>query len=457
MTWAQLVLMGALVLGAAPDDPAALVTRLGAPRYADRQAAARALEALGVRALPALRNARQSPDAEVRVRAAELIGRIEAERLVRPTVVRLDFTDTPLPAVVAALSERTGIPIGLVPENSPIWQARKVTLQASEPVTFWQALDRLCAAAGLRHTIAQDGVLPGRDAVVQLFAGGPPGDLVADASGPFRITVEGIHYHLDRRFGGAGQPVRALPAGGGIGRQDDGSISRQFFLDLQVVAEPRMILSQSGPLKLTEAIDDQGNNLLPPVSSDAVIRSAGYFGGGFSTTTLQMQAHMTYPDRPGATIKRLRGTIPVVIAARKDDPLIIPLGQAKGRTYQTESVELTIHDIQDDPNHPRSTIELSLRPLGPEGESLGGGGIGAELLALRAPNMPQSQIEILDAQGRPYRQWFPSSTRLDQQEAHMTLTLMSDGEVGPPAQLRFYDLNRASAEVTFEFEDIPMF
>ncbi len=43
--------------------------------------------------LPDLRAARDSTDAEVRVRAGELITRIEAELLVRPTSVRLDFED----------------------------------------------------------------------------------------------------------------------------------------------------------------------------------------------------------------------------------------------------------------------------------------------------------------------------------------------------------------------------
>ncbi len=78
-------------------------------------------------------------------------------------------------------------------------------------------------------------------------------------------------------------------------------------------------------------------------------------------------------------------------------------------------------------------------------------------MALRSPNMPQSQIEILDAQGRAYHQWYPSSSRVDAEAARMTITLMNNqGDLGPPAQLRFYDMNRATTEVQFEFHDIPM-
>ena len=61
MSSAALVLL--VVLGQGPRvettaDPAALVRQLGAPRFAERQAAAADLERLGSPALPALRDAR---------------------------------------------------------------------------------------------------------------------------------------------------------------------------------------------------------------------------------------------------------------------------------------------------------------------------------------------------------------------------------------------------------------
>lgn len=63
-------------------SPAELVQRLGAGRYAEREAASEALEALGAEALPALRAARDDPDAEIRRRAGELSRRIEVTRMV---------------------------------------------------------------------------------------------------------------------------------------------------------------------------------------------------------------------------------------------------------------------------------------------------------------------------------------------------------------------------------------
>src|SRR5690348_11567137 len=89
------------VAAAGPDaeagpDPATLVERLGAPRYAEREEAAKALERSGAAAVPALRAARKARDPEVRARAAALLERIESGLMVRPTTVRLDYRDRPL-------------------------------------------------------------------------------------------------------------------------------------------------------------------------------------------------------------------------------------------------------------------------------------------------------------------------------------------------------------------------
>lgn len=460
MVWAQLVLIGGLCLGAGLDDPLVLVERLGAPRFADRQAALEALEAMGAQALPALRTARQSTDAEVRARANELIGRIESDLLVRPTTVRLDFDNVPITQVVTTLSERSGIPMSLVPENSPIWKSRRVTLRASEPLTFWEMLDRLCVTGELRPMIALGGGAPGRESAVQLFSGSTGEDFPVHLNGPYRITLEGIHYHLDRPFG-ANRSNQILRQDGVLVRQDANLVSRQFYLDLKVEVEPRLLLTGNGQIELTEALDDTGESLLLSEDAGAVMRNSGYFGVGRTTTAIQLQVYLRFPGRPDATISRLQGKLPVVIAARRDDPLVIPLDESKGRTFETRDVAVEVLDIRKDPDQATTTIDLSLRPLSPMDPALAGvvaNPLGAELMAFRTPNTPQSQVEILDAEGRSYRQWFPSSTRVDQDQARISLTLQNpNNDVGPPATLRYYDMNRAEAVVEFDFRDVPMF
>jgi hypothetical protein len=157
MTVALLAMIA--VLGLAPGaDPADLVARLGSPRFAEREAAASALERLGRGALPALRGALGSKDPEVQTRAAELATRIERDLMVRPTTVTLDFRDRPLDEVVRAVADRSGIPVALVPENAALWQGRRVTLE------------------GARAGVVLDGrrpALPGRS--TDLFADAPDG------------------------------------------------------------------------------------------------------------------------------------------------------------------------------------------------------------------------------------------------------------------------------------------
>lgn len=460
MAWAQLIVISGLCLINGPDDPAALVEQLGASRYAERQEALETLESMGAAALPALRAARQSADAEVRTRAIDLIGRIESDLLIKPTTVRLDFDNQPITDVVAALSDRTGIPMALLPENNPGWKSRRVTLRESEAQTFWQMLDRLCAVGELRPMIAMGGGLPGRESAVQLFSGIVADERPVHLNGPFRISAEGIHYHLDRSFATGGtNPV--LRHDGVVVRQEGNQVSRQFYFDLKVEVEPRLLLTGNGDLELTEAVDDQGNSLLLDQGAGAVIRNSGYFGVGRTTTAIQLQAHLRFPDRTDSTISRLRGKLPVVIAARRDDPLIVDLTMAKGKTFETRDVELEVLDIRAEGDQPGTTIDLSLRPLAPLDPTVAGAvanPLGVELMAFRNPNTPQSQIEILDAQGRSYRQWFPSSTNINQEQARVSLTLQNpNNELGPPATLRYYDMNRVESVVEFEFRDVPMF
>ena len=90
-----LLLLGLGQLPGSPSshlaDPAALVQELGAPRFAERQAASESLERLGALALPSLRLAVDSRDMEIKTRARSLLLKIETALLTQPTSVRMKF------------------------------------------------------------------------------------------------------------------------------------------------------------------------------------------------------------------------------------------------------------------------------------------------------------------------------------------------------------------------------
>ena len=84
--------------------------------------------------------------------AISLLGQVdpEADRLLRPTLVRLDYADRPVADVVRSLAERTGVPMVLFPdEPAASWRKKRISLTAPGPVPFWEAIDRLEPTAGL--------------------------------------------------------------------------------------------------------------------------------------------------------------------------------------------------------------------------------------------------------------------------------------------------------------------
>jgi hypothetical protein len=136
-----------------PEPPEAerLVKQLGSARFTEREAAAQALDALGPAALPALRRAAQSENAEVRRRAGALIARherhAESAAAFAPTRVRLKAAGAPLVEVIQDLVKQAPIVLHLAREPVDLAE-RPVTLDTGE-TSFWEALDALCRQARL--------------------------------------------------------------------------------------------------------------------------------------------------------------------------------------------------------------------------------------------------------------------------------------------------------------------
>ncbi len=159
-----------------PDAMKALVEQLGSDRYADREAAAAALEKIGPPALPALRDAARSESPEVRERAAVLSVKLKRiaesnNRLVAKRV-KLDYKDIPLGTAVNDLKARTGLHIAL-DGNHVLNPLRKVTCETAE-LPVWEALEVFCAAAGLRELYVGEIDLPKSKQNKQLGGFVPP-------------------------------------------------------------------------------------------------------------------------------------------------------------------------------------------------------------------------------------------------------------------------------------------
>ncbi len=313
-----LVLTSALAADLSPQE---LIVRLGSPDRAVREEAARTLEDQGVEALPALRAAREAArEPEARERFASLIARVEARLLDRPTMVVLDVDDRPLGEAVQALATRSGFSLSL---GDPALATRRVTVRASGPLPFWEALDRLGRAGHVRHdpgsrdeALAKDHQSP----TIHLVDGDPPA--LTAYSGPIRIHLFATHRHRDLNF-----------EAGGISRVPQRSAT--VTVDVQAFVEPGRFLNFSGLPRL-EAVDERARAIAPqPIGGgEQPERSGNSWLIPVSISLLQWQVPLGLPELSVRSPLKLRGVLPVVISSRRPDPLVIPLVGAAGKTFR---------------------------------------------------------------------------------------------------------------------------
>ncbi|CAN5623670.1 hypothetical protein BH23PLA1_BH23PLA1_01830 [soil metagenome] len=451
-----------LLVGLVPSDPEALVARLGSPRYADRESAARDLVELGREALPALSAARQSPDPEIRSRSGILLTKIERQILIEPTRIMLDFQDRPLEEVVRVVGERSGIPLVLVPAGHPHWRSRRLTLQASEPIPFWETLDRLTEAGQVQlfQPLSLRAGPTGRTEPIRLVGTHSGPVLPSSDAGPLRVYLHEVK--LERQVSYLQHSAVPSVLFGEPGARPGPNTNRtqppveeQFYVVMQLIGEPRLMLSQQGPLRILEAVDDRGQSLLPPEATDQelTIRSAGYLGWNAGQSMLQLQTFLQRPEQPGERMALLRGTVPLTVASLKPDPLSIRLEGAKGRTFEAEDMRLTVEQVHDGADGQPLSLELVLQPIGEAGAAGHDAPLVAEVSGSRALQAAQNRLEVVDEQGRAYRV-LPNHPRIEAGATRLTLMLMPGGEIGPPVEVRYYGLVEAETEITFEFREI---
>jgi hypothetical protein len=134
-----------LLPGPAPARPPVrqLIEQLGDRDFARRRRAEDGLRAEGTRALAALKQALNHPDAEVRRRVRELVSALEREALLAPKRVTLKLTERPVGEALDEIARQTGykITLGTAPPGTYSF--------ALKDVTFWEALDRVGRDAGL--------------------------------------------------------------------------------------------------------------------------------------------------------------------------------------------------------------------------------------------------------------------------------------------------------------------
>jgi hypothetical protein len=487
-----------VTLGQTPEskpDAAALVEKLGSARYAEREAT-KSLEALGGKALPALRAALKSKDAEVRARARAMINKIEGNLLVQETLVRLEFKDATVEEIVKSISKQTGFDVriggpGFGRMGTDLGTGR-ITLNEPKPVPFWQAIDRICEVGKLTSNSQYQGMRVPGVAQPDLVLSYQPNRLDRPSynHGPFHLSLISITYQHMIFFQSSapmGGPVLGgVPGAGGLAKKSGArptikpspkgaqraseaekagaALSRdvRFYLQMLVAPEPRMVFNGNGNVKLLEGVDELGQSLLTDASDDGrtLGRPGMAIGMMMDGPIGNLTIHLHRPETPGKIIKTLRGTVEASVTASRSNPLVIPLEGAAGKTFQNDERRAVVTSIDADAARAQGTIELKfddLEELFPaeavDGAERGGrsGMMGRGFRPGNA-NPAHAPIQIVSSNG----QYLFYNTSVDRDSGRVTLRIMGMNPINEPKELRISSVVRATTKIPFEFHDLPM-
>src|SRR5205807_2414804 len=270
----------------------------------------------------------------------------------------------------------------LVPQQGPArrqMEQRKLTLDMNG-VPFWEALDRVCDAAGLAVLS-----LTPTQAQVQLAEGSTFRAPTA-YSGPFRMRVTGMNYYRNLTMVEPGQAGMqqamqlqfAQPAMGGmgmgapqqgflVGGQPAGQsrLVRQENLSagMDLLGEPHLNLVSIGSPTITAAENEDGQSLAPAGSAVSNYYPQGYQGNVAGVLQVRQTQFTLQPaTKPAATLKVLRGTIPVeVLVQRKALIAVDNFLTDKTKIHKGEGeATLAILQVQDNGNGRSGNVRFFL-------------------------------------------------------------------------------------------------
>ena len=181
------VLAGSLASLAQAENPAEiriarLVRQLGSESYVERKQADDELAAVGVESRRQLELAAQSPNAEVRLRATDLLRRLKLKELWQAGQIHEQVKQEPAAKVLTALMEQTGNHL-LRGDSYGTFHEADVDLNFDKG-EFWPVLDELCRQSGNHVRPHFDVREPGL-----VIVSGPPGKNPVAYAGPLRAQV----------------------------------------------------------------------------------------------------------------------------------------------------------------------------------------------------------------------------------------------------------------------------
>jgi len=491
-------------------NPTKLVDRLGSLEFAERQEATRALDDLGAQALSALKAGLSSDDMEVRRRCEELLEkierRIESARTVVAKQIQLSYKDTPLSEAVADFTRKSGYAIEL--GDAARSGARRITLETGT-VSFWEALDRFCVAAGL----VESGLLPTNNTAkpgspeelqrqmaeqqLLLARGGrgynPYGQVQVD---PGKIVLMEGKMPTLPTFQSTALRVRLLP--NTVAVTAPPVANGEKTIPLEVTPEPGLSWLGMVSVRIDRAVDDQGQPLtqpalflsqgndfaLNPYAQNVVwnVNGAVYYGGYPQTAPTNPNhapIRLKMGEMPAKMIKQLEGTVTCQVQSPVE-ALITVDNVLKAAGTSTDGVDggsIKVVEVNREKNG-QVRLKVVVQPPSQEifDPSLGAG-LGVRQIQIRRAVMQMKMggamgptnvaspgtLELRDEKGVPFQL---TANQVQQQQAQVfgggfgvmeqELVFQPNAGQGAPAKLVFVGRRTVTAEVPFSLKDVPL-
>lgn len=486
-----------------PPTAEALVEKLSAARFGEREAAGHALLKIGADALAMLDRAAAGADPEARERAARLAEQIrkadESARLLAAPPVSFDYAAVPLDAALADLKAKTGIPLTLAP-GKVADALRPVTAKAG-PLPPWAAVDEFCSAVGLREVFTADALalpapgtrpvdalnfrrnssasnylsdgsqsLPGSGPV--MLADGKPDALPGDRSTAVRVCVLPPDFPGNRVVRGAGELV----------------------LNLDVAPLAGLRWQEATAVRLSRVEDEAGRPVErsfrpdPPAAPVNAYGEQVFFNGLAGNVVIWDDFGSVRPavkpaprvvpvklrtgDRTVTRLKVLQGVVVGEVSVPNQPLIEVPdLARAVGSTFVgPNDARLTVTGYEAKPGG--REVVVRLRVDGPNPAVMQRFGVVRQRVAMTnaLPVAPGAgiplaaglgQAKFYDAAGNPVRLptgplFTDSSDGSGRQTQELELTFTKAAAGGFPVKLAAVGNKGVTVEVPFRLEDVRL-
>lgn len=413
---------------------------LASGSFAKRHAAKKALIALGVKALPALRQTLASAASpQMRGALSALINKIKLLALLQPSYVTLNLRNVSVHKVIRRISAQTHIPLTLF--NNMAQNNAEINFhEVHQP--FWQAIIDLQKKSGFG--LPRWFGPPQAGVSLQFIGTNPP---PVSIFGPF--MAEAIAFQRSSSLQLSGDPGQQAPA------------TRFFTLQLLFACEPKTSIIQGGNLVIDKALTDTGKSIFKAGMNAATVYFNNMVGGlGNGNVNFKTVPHM------GNRLRVLKGHFSCMIASRVARLRLKHLFHPKKNTHVIHGLTIVFTGLKHVNNQYSATLVL----VNPSGANPINGvqGPANQPVYFNQNSLIQQQASFMGntavlsgAKGQPFTRQFPQ-TQVAQTTATITFiwnTLGGPGQVaaGRPKQL---DLSIPLAfhhvKVPFVFHNLPL-